>query len=190
MFSGCKCSRKVFTLDLTKTNLMADLNQLSGQEHILEEPGKMPQTINVLSILTFIGSGMVLLFQLYYFAAAKRIYDTAMASQDKIDQAPAWAKNLQGPDPIGVIQRTYDNRLPISLLTIVAAVLCIIGAVQMRKLKKNGFYIYLVGELLPIVTTAIFIGTAAMAGIGFYFGLVIYAVFIILYATQLKYLKS
>ena len=180
----------MFTLDSTKTNLMADLNQITGQEHILEEPGKIPQTISVLSILTFIGSGMVILFQLYYFVAAKRIYDTSMASIEKLDQAPAWAKNMQGPDPVGVIQRTYDNRLPITLLTLVAAVLCIIGAVQMRKLKKTGFYIYLIGELLPILTTVIFIGTAAMGGIGFYFGLLIYAVFIILYATQLKHLKS
>lgn len=169
---------------------MANLNQPVREEHLLEEPDKMPQMISVLSILTFIGSGLVILFQLYYFTAAKRIYDVAMAGQEKIDQAPAWAKSMQGPDPVGVIQRTYDNRIPISLLTIVAAVLCIVGAVQMRKLKKNGFAIYLVGELLPIVTTAIFLGTAAMASMGFYFGLVIYAVFIILYATQLKNLKS
>lgn len=169
---------------------MADLNQPTREEHFLEEPYKMPQMISVLSVLTFIGSGLVILFQLYYFAAAKKIYDTAMAGQEKIDQAPAWVKNMQGPDPVGVIQKTYDNRVPITLLTLVACILCIIGAVQMRKLKKNGFYIYLVGELLPIVTTAIFISTAAMTSIGFYFGLVIYAVFIILYATQLKHLKN
>lgn len=169
---------------------MADLNQLTQDEHILEEPHKMPQTISVLSILTFIGSGLTILSQVYYFAAAKKIYDTAMAGQEKLDQAPAWAKSLQGPDPVGVIQRSYDNRVPITLLTIVAATLCIVGAIQMRKLKKSGFSIYLVGELLPIVTSAIFIGTAAMSGIAFYFGLVIYAVFIILYATQLKYLKN
>lgn len=168
---------------------MADLNQLTRDEHILEEPSKLPQTIGVLSVLTFIGSGLVILFQLYYFAAAKRIYDTAMAGQQQIDQAPGFVKTLQGPDPIGTIQRSYDNRIPISLLTIIAAVLCIVGAVQMRQLKKNGFYIYLVGELLPIVTTAIFIGMASMAGISFYFGVLIYAIFIILYATQLKYLK-
>jgi hypothetical protein len=169
---------------------MADTNQLTRDEHILEEPRKMPEMINVLSILTFIGSGLVILVQLYYFTAAKKIYDASMAGQEKIDQAPAFVRSMQGSDPIGVIQRTYDNRVPIGLLNLVAAVLCIIGAMQMRKLKKTGFYIYLIGEVLPLLVTYIFIGAAALSGIGLLFSLLFTALFIILYATQIKYLKS
>jgi hypothetical protein len=169
---------------------MADINSLTSEEHILEEPRKMPEMINVLSILTFIGSGLAIIAQLYYFTAAKRLYDTSMAGLEKLDQAPAWARNLQGPDPAGVIQRTFDNRFPICVMTIVAAVLCIIGAMQMRKLKKTGFYIYLIGELLPWLTTFIFIGAIAFGGLAIIFGILFTAVFIILYATQLKYLKK
>ena len=169
---------------------MADLNSLTSEETFLEEPRKLPDMINVLSILTFIGSGLAIIAQLYYFTAAKRIYDASMANLEKLDQAPAWARNLQGPDPAGVIQRTYDNRFPICVMTIVAAVLCIIGAMQMRKLKKTGFYIYLIGELLPWITTFIFIGTIAFGGLALVFGILFMAVFIILYATQLKHMKK
>ena len=168
---------------------MADLNSLTSESTILEEPRKLPDMINVLSILTFIGSGLAIITQLYYFTAAKKIYDASMANLEKLDQAPAWARNLQGPDPAGVIQRTFDNRFPICVMTIVATVLCIIGAMQMRKLKKAGFYIYLIGELLPWITTFIFIGTIAFSGVTLIFGILFTAVFIILYATQLKYMK-
>lgn len=169
---------------------MAETNKLISQETLLEEPRKLPEMINVLSILTFIGSGLAIIAQLYYFTAAKRLYDASMAGLEKLDQAPAWARNLQGPDPAGVIQRTYDNRFPICVLTLIAAVLCIIGAMQMRKLKKAGFYIYLIGELLPWITSFIFIGTIAFGGLGIIFGLLFTSVFIILYATQIKHLRK
>jgi hypothetical protein len=60
----------------------------------------------------------------------------------------------------------------------------------MRKLKKTGFYIYLIGELLPWLTTFIFIGAIAFGGLAIIFGILFTAVFVILYATQLKYLKK
>lgn len=156
----------------------------------MEEPRKMPEMLNVLTILTFIGSGIGILTQLYYFAAAKKIYDASIANQEKIDSAPAIIRNMQGPDPIGVIQRTYDNRIPIGILSIVATLLCIYGAVQMRQLRKTGYYVYLIGEVLPIVIIYIFVGSAALTGLRLIFSVLFILVFLILYATQLKYLKK
>lgn len=169
---------------------MADLNRPAPPDSILEEPRKRTDTINVLTILTFIGSGLGILFQCYYMFNAKKLYDTAIASQANLDKAPAWARSLQGPDPIGVATRTFENRIPINLLAFIALVLCIYGAIEMRKLKKTGFYIYVIGELvLPLLSTALFIGTAAMGGIGFGFGVFFMLLFIILYATQLKHMQ-
>jgi hypothetical protein len=170
---------------------MADTNQLTRDEHILEEPRKLPEMLNVLTILTFIGSGLGLLTSLWYFSSAKKFYDMTLANQDKVAQAPAFVRGLQGSDPMGVAQRTYENRVPIVVLGVVALILCIIGAVQMRKLKKTGFYIYLVGEVLPIITGFIFIGAVAYTGVFQVIGAFLFpAVFIILYATQLKHLRN
>ena len=169
---------------------MADLNSLTSEDTFLDEPRKLPEMLNVLTILTFIGSGIGILTNLYYLAAAKKIYDASMANQEKIESAPAIIRNMQGPDPIGVIQRTFDNRIPIGILGIVATVLCIVGAVQMRKLKRTGFYIYTIGEVLPIIVTYIFIGTAALTGLRLIFSLVFILLFVVLYASQLKYLKK
>lgn len=169
---------------------MADLNSLTSDEPILEEPRKLPEMLNVLTILTFIGSAIGILTNIYYLAAAQRIYAASMANQEKIESAPAIIRNMQGPDPVGVIQRTFDNRIPIGLLGIVATVLCIVGAAQMRKLKKTGFYIYLIGEVLPIIVTYIFIGTAALTGLRLIFSVLFIAVFLILYTSQVKYLRN
>ena len=58
----------------------------------------------------------------------------------------------------------------------------------MRKLQKNGYYMWLIGELLPIVGTLIFIGIGFFTGTTGFF-LIFPLLFIILYTTQLKHLK-
>jgi hypothetical protein len=61
----------------------------------------------------------------------------------------------------------------------------------MRRLKKLGFYVYCIGEIvLPLLTMAIFTGTSVFSGLGFMFGILFYVLFVILYATQLKYMKA
>jgi hypothetical protein len=96
---------------------------------------------------------------------------------------------MQGPDPIGVATRTYDNRVAILILGLVAIFLCVYGAVMMRQLKKSGFYLYVIGEILPTIATYIFVGAAALTGFGLIFTVFLTALFIIMYATQLKYMK-
>ena len=84
-------------------------------------------------------------------------------------------------------KKQYENRVMILVLGLVGVALCFYGALQMRNLKKQGFLIYVVGELMPIISFAIFVGFGnLLAGIGMIFTLLIAAVFIILYATQLK----
>jgi hypothetical protein len=165
---------------------MADLNQPTREEHILEEPRKLPDMLNVLTILTFIGSGLGLISAFWTFTKARASYE-ALSSAD-LDQLPDWVKRISGGDPVEAARRALENRVPILILALVGCGLCIYGAMEMRKLKKPGFTIYIIGELLPIVAAFIFFGSGA-TGLGAMFGYCIYVVFIILYATQLKYLK-
>ena len=160
-------------------------NQFTG-DNWLEEPKKRSETINVLTILTFVGSGLAIVTQLYSFFTVEKTYQQLLEKRDQLDQMPDFAKKLMGGDPIETARRSMENRVPITLLNLIAAVLCIVGAIQMRKLKKQGFPIYIIGELLPFVAYIIFIGSF---GWSLGFGVLIALVFIILYATQLKYLK-
>lgn len=167
---------------------MADLNRPTENPSFLDEPKKIPEMINVLSILTFIWSGISILFSLWGFAKAKSSYEAATTMD--MDKMPGFFKNMMGSDYIEKARLAYENRVPLLLLGIIGCVLCIYGAMQMRQLKKNGFYIYTIGEIVvPIITAAIFMGMSTLTGTGSMIGLCIYVLFIVLYATQLKYMK-
>ena len=165
---------------------MADLNRPAQPGSFLEEPKKMPEMINVLSILTFIGSGLGIIGAFWTFAKARASYEAL--SSVNLDQLPDWAKRISGSDPLETARKALENRFPILILSLLSCGLCIYGAIQMRQLKKSGFTIYAIGELLPVIITIIFIGSGA-TGIGAIFGYCIYILFIVLYASQLKYLK-
>ena len=168
---------------------MADLNQPSNTANWLEEPKKLPAMLNVLTILTFIGNGLGVISAFYSFFSAASSYDKIVQAQDQLDQMPGFVKNMMGPDPVGTARRMLDNRLPIMLLTLVGCLLCFYGAFQMRMLKKTGFTIYIVGDVVPFISLALFVGVSTLTGFSGIFGLIIAVVFVILYGTQLKYMK-
>ncbi len=167
---------------------MTGTNQPTTQETLLEEPKKIPDMLNVLTILTFVGSGIGFCSSIWGFFKAQDSYDKMVEAQSKLDSMPDFAKKMMGPEMLEMTRKALDNRTPILILALLSYALCVYGAIQMRQLKKPGFTIYLVGELLPIVAGAIFIGVGLFGGFAIV-GYLIYAVFIILYATQLKYLK-
>ncbi len=167
---------------------MADLNQPSIKENLLEEPRKLPDTLNVLTILTFIGCGIFAPLSIWSFLKSKESYDKMQEAQSHLDSMPEFAKRFTGPEMLEMARKSYENRVPILLLSLVGFVLCTVGAVQMRNWKKSGFSIWLVGELLPLVVGLIFVGSG-MFSVFAIIGYIIYATFITLYASQLKYLK-
>lgn len=151
------------------------------------QPAKRSEMLNVLTILTFVGCAFAL-FSAFtgYFGAADR-YNQMVTAQAKVQpDAPTVVKALAGPGMVEMTRKAMVNKTPILLLELIGVGLCVLGAVWMRRLKKQGFYVYLVGELLPTVTSLIFIGANAFAGIFIVVGLIISLVFIALYATQMK----
>ena len=153
---------------------------------------KLPTGLNVLTILTFIGCAILALVSLFGFFSAKKSYeniDKTMAQMNS-DSMPGWVKSLMG-DPenmVATITKSFENRIPILLLSLVAIALCFYGALQMRQLKKQGYLFYIIGELLPFVTQILFIGAFSLMGVGAYIGIGIAVLFILLYTMQRKHL--
>ena len=170
---------------------MNDMEQVKNTP--FESPGRkvLPGSLNTLTILTFIGSGIGLLSSIYGFVSAKKSYETMEEVQgsDAFEKMPNFMKNMMGPDALEAARRAYENRFPILILSLVGLALCVYGAMQMRHLKKQGYYLWLIGEILPLITIVVFMGIGALTGIGGIIGLVIVLLFIVLYSTQLKYLK-
>lgn len=154
----------------------------------------LPTGLNVLTILTIIGCVIALVFSVIGFVSAKSSYDKKeqVIEQMKSAETPKFLKSMMG-DPANFEQtviKSYENRIPILLLSLVAVALCFVGAMQMRKRKKQGYLLYVIGELIPFVTMAFFIGFFALSGFTFIFSLVIAVVFILLYTMQKKHLVN
>lgn len=84
----------------------------------------------------------------------------------------------------------------IGIVNVLAAVICFVGVLLMWKLKKTGFYIYVVGEIAPIIVGIIVLGAAGLfsfAG-GFFAKIMVLAyvfpiAFLIMYGLNFKHLK-
>lgn len=153
-----------------------------------EHDNKLPSTLNVLTILTFIANGLGFLWSFVTFSRAQATYDTVVNNQQNLDSSPEWLRKLAGPHPVETARAMLDNRLPILIITLVTCALCFFGALQMRKRKKVGFSLYILGDIVPIAT-GIFIGFDTFFTISYMIVTVITVLFIILYAGQLKYMK-
>src|SRR6218665_1024821 len=110
---------------------------------------KLPNGLNVLTILTFIGCAIQLIGGVFQFLGADKNYEQRdkVLAQVNSDKMPGWAKAMM-PDPAAyeeMVTKAMENKMPLLILTLLATALCFYGALQMRKLKKQGYLVYIVG---------------------------------------------
>jgi hypothetical protein len=155
-----------------------------------EETGGLPKTLKVLTVLTFIGCGLSYVFTLAMPGLMK-------FSQKMMDKAVSSGAELSPKDLADIekgkeaILLAQANMVPLIIVGLVSTTLCLFGAIWMRKLKKDGYWIYTAGELMPIATNIIFLGTEQFKGVSnIVLGLVIPIVFVALYTSQRKYLMN
>jgi hypothetical protein len=163
-----------------------------------EIPNKLPGNLNVLTILTFIGCGLGYIFYSIAFFTSKD-YDTQHAklidAQEKIGDSGFARKMIdKGLEAMeknqDYINKAYEYRYIIFACGLIFISLCLFGALQMRKLKKTGFYIYVIGEIAPVVIAFFLLGWNSSQMFQMILSLIIPVVFITLYSTQRKYLVN
>ncbi len=162
----------------------------TNQNDVLNFPQekKVPGLLNVLTILTLIWSAYELYSTISNYLKGDKAIKQLEEAQEKLQDAPGWARKLAGPEVLDLTRKAFENRLPMTILGLVAIALCVYGALEMRKLKKQGYYLWLIGELLPIISMTIFIGGVFFQTIFAYF-LIFPIIVILLYTSQLKHLK-
>lgn len=181
-FTVFEMKQEVITLDI-KIKIME--NQIDFIEDGMNE---LPSGLKTLTLLTFIGSAIAALFLI----ATPALYKMSSSFMDK---ALASGQDIPA-DKIAEIQKSkaamaiaQANMVPTMVVGFIGLILCVVGAIWMRKLKKDGFWIYTAGELLPLIAGLILMGTAMFTGIvSILLGVGLPVLFVILYATQLKYL--
>lgn len=152
------------------------------------DPPKLTSTLNVLTILTFTWCAISALITV----AMPAINDWLLSTMEK---AKASGKDFSAKEIADMekgkqaIELYKEHMIPLIVISIVCILLCFIGALWMRKLKKDGYWLYVAGELAPIAAGFIIMGSAQYAGIfSIFIGIAIPVVFVILYTTQRKYL--
>jgi len=153
------------------------------------ETKTMTATINVLTILTLIGCGITFISGIWGFYSSGKSMEQMALMKEQIDQigdsGSETAANLM-MQSMNMIKKQYDNRYLLLIVNLLATGLCVFGALEMRKMRKNGYYLWLTGELLPIIITVAIIGFNLMGGLVLVGSLLFAGVFIVLYGLQLK----
>lgn len=146
----------------------------------------LPSGLNILTILSFIGCAIQFLGSIWGFYSARTNYEQKdkMMEQLNSEKAPGWAKSLM-PDEETLI-KSFENRLPILILGMVSVFLCFYGLLQMRKLKKQGYLLYVIGEILPFISMVLFIGTLSVTSLGVVISAAIAVLFIVMYTLYRK----
>ena len=162
---------------------------LTSSDLIEEENSEMPKAINILTILTFIGCAinLLLIFLMKWLGSMViKVANDPVAMEQMTDARRA--KILQSKTMFDLY---HQNMIPLLIVTLAGVALCIWGAVKMRHLKKDGFYIYLLGEIAPIIASAVIIGFSVQYNsvTSYIAGLLIPILFIVLYSQQLKRMK-
>lgn len=169
---------------------MTDMNQIQDQLNLEEKDLKtLPQGLNVLTILTYIGSALQLIggvVNYFTIASSYKIYEG-------LSESPAAAENNPFSSVVSAASETlkkqYENRTLIMIVSVVGALACFYGAMQMRKRKMQGYNIYVGAEIVPPVVNMVIIGMGGLGYLGV-FGLIVPIVFIILYTLQRKHLTN
>jgi len=148
-------------------------------------PKQRPVFITVLCILTFSGAGLTIITSLFSIFTMGQL-ETTMNDMNDVFRN-------------GDIRMDFGNSyrwMKISyVLNLAGALLCLAGALFMWKLKKLGFYIYLVGQILPIIVSfmtmsSIKMGPFASFGIiASFIGMLFPIAFVIMYGLNLKHMK-
>lgn len=150
-------------------------------------PLKPSSSLNVITILTIIASFIELPRAIIGFFTAEADYErlNKLMSAGDLQKAPQFVRGLVNEKSLHIAEKMMENKVPMMIAFLIGAVLCLVGAFAMRKLKKEGYFLWMIGEILPIAATAIFIGTDAFSGLSL-IAYIFPILFIVLYTVHRK----
>lgn len=138
-----------------------------------------PTFLTVLCVLTFIGVAWGLI-------SSVSGYFTSAAASKMMESAGSEMQNVPGMDALTAMAKYAGLLLGVN---IIGNLLCLVGALQMWKLKKLGYYVYILGQVIPLGTSVALIGASIFAGIALLAGAIVPVLFIVLYGLNLKHMS-
>lgn len=152
---------------------------------------KRPVFITVLCILTFVSCGFTFISALWRLASGNNTEE----SMAKLKSMPQFQDGISEKMAEG-IEKMTEWQSTADLLALGNVALCLAGALLMWKLRKSGFYLYVVGQVLPfislfgmysVVQNIPILGMAML--ITSIFAALFAVAFVIMYAVNLKHMR-
>lgn len=153
------------------------------EENTTLETKKMPGFLKVLCILSFIGVGISIIMSIVGYVGLSAL--SSMSST-----LSSFSEGTEMNTAVSSMDALIKNGALYYILLIVAALVCLVGVIMMWKLKKTGFYIYVIGEIAPIILPFVLLGGFGVLGtMALIMGMIFPIAFIIMYALNLKHMS-
>ncbi|HKK39187.1 MAG TPA: hypothetical protein VJ949_07205 [Cryomorphaceae bacterium] len=156
-----------------------------------------PTLLTVLCVLTWVVSGYTILTVPFNYFFSSEV--TASTFQETINDAmaemaedsPEAAEMMEGfmMAASSTVSNAIDNAGWIALTDLLVALLSAFGAYLMFKLRKSGFWIYVVAKVLGLISVFAFLGVNLLTAAGVSFAGFIGLILIILYGVNLKHMS-
>lgn len=154
------------------------------------ESKKMTTTINVMTIITFIGCIYSLITAISFLNPQLTLEMLLEPIQKSIESAEDYEilinVFLKQMDNTRIL---FENKYLFSITEIIFSACCVYGAVEMRKMNKIGFYAYTTGQIIPLLASLAITGWNIASGTTFIFSVLFSGIFILIYAFQLKHMR-
>lgn len=162
-----------------------------------EQIKKRPTFITVLGILGFIGVGWQIIsgfIQMAAGAVTSAMVDAGQEISEGMSEIEGMSETMgsEGMEQLNNVANEgvalLQHQSTLGIIGIIAAIVCLVGIILMWKLKKTGFYIYVLGEIAPVIATLVLVGFG-LGGFMAALGMIVPIVFIILWGVNLKHMS-
>ncbi|HEY1038589.1 MAG TPA: hypothetical protein VGF30_04250 [Bacteroidia bacterium] len=147
-----------------------------------------PGFLKVLCILTFIGSGIAIVMSVLAYLAVAALHKIGAGLSNAAMEMNPEGVTAEGQQAMEQMGNAMTNAYINLGAGILGAILCLVGAIMMWKLKKTGFYVYVFGQVVAMAVPFIFPIAEGAGGMGV-IGMILPIAFIVMYGLNLKHLK-
>jgi len=156
-----------------------------------QKPTKRPDFLNVICILSFIGSGWAAIQGVVSMVSSSTPEEVAEQMDEQMSQMPDDAGFLtsfvEGSADMAIA--AAENAVPMGVATIVVSLASLLGVYYMFKLQKKGFGIYALANLIGIAVPIIFLGAGTVVLLTVGVTSLFTFLFIGMYAANLKHMS-
>lgn len=162
----------------------------------IDEEKPRPGFLTVLCVLSFISTGLSLLFSLINFVSGPQSEEQMLQAKVQMAQSVSELRKM-GMDgmvdmfnKLQLMSEEVNNNFYLSgVITLIVTVLGIFAVVKMWKGLKQGFHLYIVYSLLSVAGLYFYVSPSNIPSVVIIVNLILSGIFVLMYSRNLKWMK-